>query len=83
MFAKETGRADGMEVVAIMTPNDSHCACRGPRFVRASTHRDKPLATNLEARSTCQKRVKAPASCFCRRFNDTGFPLIRQAAPCP
>ena len=49
MFATEKARADGIEVVAIMTPNDSHCA-----LSRAAIEHgldiicDKPLATNLD-----------------------------------
>jgi predicted dehydrogenase len=80
MFAKEKARADGMEVVAIMTPNDSHCALSRTAIEHGlDIVCDKPLATNLEDALDLQKRVKASGIVFCQTFNYTGFPLVRQA----
>src|ERR1700674_2536158 len=60
MFAKERTRADGMEVVAIMTPNDSHCTLSRTAIEHGlDIICDKPLATNLEDALDLQKRVKA------------------------
>ncbi len=49
MFAGEKARPDGMDVVAIMSPNDSHYALL-PRRDRGGLDIicDKPLATNLD-----------------------------------
>jgi len=80
MFAGEAARADGMEVVAIMTPNDSHYALS----VAAIEHRldvicDKPLATSLADALDLVDKVKAAGIVFCQTFNYTGFPMVRQA----
>ena len=80
MFAREKARADGMEVVAIMTPNDSHY----PLAVAAldaglDVIADKPLTTKLDDALDLVKRVRASGLVFCQTFNYTGFPLVRQA----
>jgi predicted dehydrogenase len=80
MFAREKARADGMEVVAIMTPNDSHY----PLAVAAldaglDIIADKPLTTKLDDALDLVKRVRASGLVFCQTFNYTGFPLVRQA----
>jgi predicted dehydrogenase len=80
MFAGEAARGDGMEVVAIMTPNDSHY----PLAVKAVTGGldiicDKPLTTNLDDALDLARRVKSAGIVFCQTFNYTGFPLVRQA----
>ena len=80
MFAKERARDDGMDVVAIMSPNDSHY-----RYSVAATEAgydvicDKPLATTLEDGLDLVKRVEAAGIVFCQTFNYTGYPLVRQA----
>ncbi len=80
MFAKEKGRADGMEVVAIMTPNDSHCDLARTAIEQGlDIICDKPLATNLEDALDLRRQVKASGVVFCQTFNYTGFPLVRQA----
>jgi predicted dehydrogenase len=80
MFAMEKARADGMEVVAIMTPNDSHCALARTAIEQGlDVICDKPLATNLEDALDLRKRVKASGIVFCQTLNYTGFPLVRQA----
>jgi predicted dehydrogenase len=80
MFAGETARADGMEVVAIMTPNDSHCALARMALDHGlDIICDKPLATSLADARDLEKRVDASGLVFCQTFNYTGFPLVRQA----
>ncbi|HZP19227.1 MAG TPA: Gfo/Idh/MocA family oxidoreductase [Bauldia sp.] len=80
MFAKEKARGDGIDAVAIMTPNDSHY----PLAVKAidaglDIIADKPLTTRLEDALDLVKRVRASGIVFCQTFNYTGFPLVRQA----
>lgn len=80
MFAKERARDDGMDVVAIMSPNDSHY----PYSVAAieagyDVICDKPLATNLDDALDLVKRVEEAGIVFCQTFNYTGYPLVRQA----
>src|SRR5262245_28715406 len=80
MFEAEARRADGMEVVAIMTPNDSHytlcCAAieRGLDIIC-----DKPLTTNLRDALDLVQRVRKSGLVFCHTFNYTAFPMVRQA----
>ncbi|MEO8667338.1 MAG: Gfo/Idh/MocA family oxidoreductase [Bauldia sp.] len=80
MFAGESQRPDGMEVVAIMTPNDSHHALA----VAALEHGldvicDKPLTTNMGDALDLVTRVHDTGLVFCTTFNYSGFPLVRQA----
>lgn len=80
LFAKEKARADGIDAVAIMTPNDSHY----PLAVAAIENGldiicDKPLTTNLDDALDLVRRVRASGIVFCQTFNYTGFPLVRQA----
>jgi predicted dehydrogenase len=80
MFATEAKRSDGIEVVAIMTPNDSHC-----RLSHAAIDAgldiicDKPLGTSLAEAIELARRVKQSGVVFCQTFNYTGYPLVRQA----
>jgi predicted dehydrogenase len=69
-----------MEVVAIMTPNDSHY----PLAVKAIGRSldiicDKPLTTKLDDALDLVRRVRAAGIVFCQTFNYTGFPMVRQA----
>jgi predicted dehydrogenase len=80
MFAGEAGRGDGMEVVAIMTPNDSHHAlcCRALEG-GLDIICDKPLTTNLADALDLARRVRKAGVVFCHTFNYTAFPMVRQA----
>jgi predicted dehydrogenase len=80
MFAGEARRDDGMDVIAIMTPNDSHF----PLSISAIDHGldvicDKPLAMRLEEALDLVARVRAAGIVFCQTFNYSGFPMVRQA----
>ena len=80
MLEAESGRADGVDVVAIMTPNDSHypLACR---FLDAGRDVicDKPLTTNLDDARDLVARVRASGLVFCTTYNYSAFPMVRQA----
>jgi predicted dehydrogenase len=80
MLESEASREDGIEAVAIMTPNDSHY----PLSVAAIDARldiicDKPLSTNLADAVDLMQRVRAAGVVFCQTFNYSGFPMVRQA----
>ncbi len=80
MFSAEGSRSDGMEVVAIMTPNDSHYALSVAALAnKLDILCDKPLATGLDQALDLVKRVRAAGVVFCQTFNYSGFPLVRQA----
>jgi predicted dehydrogenase len=80
MFSGEGSRSDGIDVVAIMTPNDSHY-----RLSLAALDAgldvicDKPLTTNLDDAKDLVARVRSAGVVFCQTFNYTGFPMVRQA----
>lgn len=79
-FASEKARADRVDAVAIMTPNDSHHALSVAAIDQGlDIICDKPLATNLDDALDLVKRVRAAGIVFCQTFNYTGFPMVRQA----
>ncbi len=80
MARAEAARDDGIEAVAIVTPNHVHVAA-ARAFLEAGINVicDKPLASTLEdARALAEVRPKNGAR-FLLTHNYTGYPLIRQA----
>lgn len=76
----EAQRADGAEVIAIMTPNDSHYAFAMQALERGmDVICDKPMTNTLEQAQALQARVEATGQVFCLTHNYTGYPLVRQA----
>ena len=80
MARAEAAREDGIEVVAIVTPNDLH---HGPvvAFLDAGVHVvcDKPLSTNLEDALDLVARVRASGLVFALTHVYAGYALIRHA----
>ena len=80
MAKAEAARPDGIEAVAIVTPNHVHA---GPArtFLQAGIHVicDKPLALNLEEARTIEAAVKSSGRMFALTHNYTGYPLVRRA----
>lgn len=76
----EAKRPDGAEVVAIMTPNDSHY-----QFAMQALERgldvicDKPMTNTLAEAEALHARVQATGLVFCLTHNYTGYPMVRQA----
>lgn len=80
LFAGEKARDDGIDVVAIMTPNDSHYQlCIRAAEAGLDIICDKPLTTNLEDARDLVQRIQEAGIVFCQTFNYTGFPMVRQA----
>jgi predicted dehydrogenase len=79
-FEGETRRGDGVDAVAIMTPNDSHhaLACMA-MDAGMDVICDKPLATSLADALDLERRARETGLVFCHTFNYTGYPLVRQA----
>ena len=80
MAKQEAARPDGIEAVAIVTPNNVHF---GPAkaFLEAGIHVicDKPLTSTLaDARKLAAVKPKNGAK-FLLTHNYTGYPLMRQA----
>jgi predicted dehydrogenase len=80
MAAAEAGRSDGIDVVAIVTPNHLHYA-NAKKFLEAGIHVicDKPLTTTLEDALDLAKTVEQSGLIFGLTHNYTGYPMVRQA----
>ncbi|MBN2874407.1 MAG: Gfo/Idh/MocA family oxidoreductase [Spirochaetales bacterium] len=80
MLESERRRPDKAEVLAIMTPNDSHYA-HAMAALEAGMHVicDKPMTTTLEEAKTLHRAVIASGKVFCLTHNYTGYPLVRQS----
>ena len=80
MAVSESARADGIDAVAIVTPNHMHA---GPAiaFLNAGIHVicDKPLAATIEDVKAIENAVSKSTARFFLTHNYTGYPLIRQA----
>lgn len=80
MAEVEAGRRDGIEAVAIVTPNHVH----GPAaaaFLRRGIHVicDKPLTATMEQAQQLESAIRASDALFILTHNYTGYPMIRQA----
>ena len=80
MARKEGRRKDGIEAVAIVTPNHMHA---GPAlaFLKAGIHVicDKPLTTTLREARKLKAAAEASGKIFAVTHNYTGYPMVRQA----
>lgn len=80
MLDAEASRKDGADVVAIMTPNDTHF-----EYSMAALERgfdvicDKPMTNTLEEAEALHKKVEETGLIFCLTHNYTGYPMVRQA----
>jgi len=80
MAAAEAARPDGIEAVAIVTPNHVHApAIRA--FLDAGIHVvcDKPLTVSLEEARALAAAVDRSGLVFALTHNYTGYPLVRHA----
>lgn len=76
----EKGRKDGVEAVAVLTPNASHFPiCRD--LLQAGFHVlcDKPLCTRLEDALALAQLVEETGLRFGVTHNYSGYPMVRQA----
>lgn len=76
----EAARVDGADVVAIMTPNDSHHAYAVAALDRGfDVICDKPMTNTVDEALDVLARVEATGLVFCLTHNYTGYPMVRQA----
>src|SRR5579863_1675870 len=79
MAKAEAKRPDGIEAVAIVTPNNVHA---GPTyaFLKAGIHVicDKPLTVSLAEAKKMRDAVEKAGLVFALTHNYTGYPLVRQ-----
>jgi len=80
MAAAEAERADGIEVVSIMTPNNSHYAI-AKAFLEAGIDVicDKPLTNDLGEALELAQITHERGLVFGVTYNYSGYPMVRQA----
>lgn len=80
LLAGERGRVDGIDALAICTPNDSHVPI-ALRALEAGLHVvcDKPLANDLESARAVVAAVRRTGLVFVLTHNYSGYPMVRQA----
>jgi len=80
MIAAEAGRPDGIDAIAVMTPNDRHfddCS----QALQAGLHVicDKPLTNTVEDARQLVRLTDVSQRVFCLTHNYAGYPMVRQA----
>ncbi|OQP86223.1 oxidoreductase [Rhizobium rhizosphaerae] len=80
MAIRESERSDGIEAVAIVTPNHVHYAA-AKEFLERGIHVicDKPLTSTLDDARALQALVEKSDALFVLTHNYTGYPMVRQA----
>ena len=80
MARAEAARPDGIEAVAIVTPNDQHAPV-AEAFLRAGIHVicDKPVTTTLAEAQRLKALVQETGRLFAVTHNYTGYPMVRHA----
>ena len=80
LIETEAARDDGADVVAVMTPTDSHYRYNAAAL-DAGFHviSDKPLCNEVEEARDLVARVRRAGTVFCLTHNYTGYPLVRHA----
>lgn len=80
LYEKESSRKDGIDAVAIMTPNDSHFDYSMWALERGiDVICDKPMTNTLAEAEDLHKKVQETGLVFCLTHNYTGYPMVRQA----
>jgi predicted dehydrogenase len=80
LIAAEAARPDGIEVLAIVTPNSSHYAiAKAALEARLHVICDKPLTTALDEAQELAALVGRTGRVFGLTHNYTGYPMVRHA----
>ena len=80
MARAESAREDGIEAVAVVTPNDSHVPI-SECFLRRGIHVicDKPLANSTADAEALRHVVRESGRVFALTHNYAGYPMVREA----
>ena len=80
MARAESAREDGIEAVAVITPNDSHAPV-SMCFLRQGIHVicDKPLANSVADAEALRDVVNESGCVFALTHNYAGYPMVREA----
>ncbi|WP_041523691.1 Gfo/Idh/MocA family protein [Gilvimarinus agarilyticus] len=80
MFKAEAAREDGIEAVAIVTPNHMHFpVAKAALEAGINVICDKPVTRTLEEALELEQLVKKSDSFFALTHNYSGYPLVRYA----
>jgi predicted dehydrogenase len=80
LLAGESSLTEGAEVVAIMTPNDSHFELASAAVAAGfDIICDKPMTNTLDEAERLHAAVSSSGAVFCLTHNYTGYPMVRQA----
>jgi predicted dehydrogenase len=80
LIAAEQAHAQGADVVAIMTPNDSHFELASAALQHGfDVICDKPMTNTLDEAERLCATVRETGKVFCLTHNYTGYPMARQA----
>lgn len=80
LLREEAARDDGAEVIAILTPNDSHFAlARLALELGFHVICEKPLVNSVEQAHELESLAAQVGRCFCLAYGYTGYPMVRQA----
>ena len=80
MLEKERARPDGIDVVDIMTPNDSHFGyAMSALEAGLDVICDKPMANTVDEAERLYRKVAETGLVFCLTHNYTGYAMVRQA----
>ena len=76
----ESAREDGIDAVAVVTPNDSHAPV-SMCFLRRGVHVicDKPLANSVSDAEALRGAVHESGCVFALTHNYAGYPMVREA----
>ncbi len=80
LISSEKSRDDGADVIAIMTPNDSHFEYSIKALENGfDVICDKPMTNSVDNAKALHDKVMETNRVFCLTHNYTGYPLTRQA----
>lgn len=80
LITHENKHPDGADVVAIMTPNDSHFELASAALEHGfDVICDKPMTNTVAEAERLHAAVEASGRVFCLTHNYTGYPMVRQA----
>lgn len=80
MFIKEARREDKIDVVAVLTPNDSHFEiCMQALDAGFHILCEKPVTNDVRSAQELMTKVNSKNLAFCVAYCYSGFPMVRQA----
>lgn len=80
MAKAEAARADGIDVVSIVTPNHLHAPIATSLLdAGIDVICDKPLCTSMSDALALAEKVRSSGRLFAMTHNYSGYPMVRQA----